>query len=857
MKNYFLQSILTALVFLQMGCDSGGGSGSASSGKPPSSGIVKPTSNELADDDFDDTRNIDDCAPLDSAKKVLLYQDADGDGFGTNTTGECSPTYRLGYVDNNLDCNDSDSNFKRWSFRDADADSYGDPAVKICAISTSPIPNGYVDNNFDSNDTSASQNLLVPNYKDADGDGYGTSEVIGYSSTNAIVGASLNSTDCDDNNATNYRILSVYRDADADGYGSGAPVVQCIGSALPSGYVTFGGDCNDSNGSVYLNQYIDADGDGFGAGTPVACTNSNPQVGKSFSNADCNDADSNKKVLWSVYNDADSDGQGIGSVQSICAGISMPAGKANNNLDCDDSNNQKKSFSAYYDFDNDGYGSGEVQNICTNAIASPYVANNTDCNSNDGKLWKEINLSSDDDGDGKGNVDGIRKFCVGRSVHLSLISNNTDYFKNDSTRWLKTASVAGVNGKPSLNYYGIGPYTQHVDGSGNIISVSQGNIGNYCDSATGQCTNYTYFCNSYDRCILITKRNSSNAILWQKLIKVDNNLESLNVKIFKLTSSGDIVIGGSFSGTVDFDPNAGTKIHSQGPFQYLYQYTTNMFVLKISTNGDYIDHRVNSNFSRITSSIYSPNGEWMVSGETSGVYNFGTTTSPASHTNFIGILQDDLTFRNVKFGQQYGRYFLNLTNQYVTMTDSGINTSARLIVLDTSFNYLSEMPFEAFCYTSSCISTQNARGKLFTILNGTSYEFEPNTGVIKILNLQPLNIKFVMYDLNEKIVYVGTFAVDCTIGSTTCIKPTKQHDWTGFDGTGGYIIVGDKNYFWKNSSQTLVDLISSDGQNFILKANMPKLSGGQISHLYSQTNSVSNVNSAFNITTGFMWSVVP
>lgn len=854
-KNIFFKVSIIILVFLQMSCDSGGGSGgSASSGSPPSNGAIKPTSDETADDDFDGVKNIDDCAPLDSSKSVLLYPDADGDGFGLDTAPICSSAFRLGYSDNNLDCLDTDPNFKRWSFRDSDGDSYGDPAVKICADSRLSIPSGYVDNNFDINDISSSQNLLVPNFKDADGDGYGTNEIVGYSiSTSPAPGSSVNSSDCDDGNATNYRIATIYRDADGDGYGSGAPITQCIGASLPAGYVTFGGDCNDSNGSVYLNQYIDADGDGFGAGASVACVNSTPQAGKSFSNTDCNDSDANKKVSWSVYNDADGDGQGYGPAQSICGGFSIPTGKVNNNLDCDDSNNQKKSFAVYYDFDSDGYGSGEVQNICTNAIASPYVANNLDCNPNDGKLWKEIYLSRDDDGDYKGNFESTKKICAGRSLNLNLVSDNTDFFKNDLARRIKASSISGINGKTNLVLTPSSLQTMYTDGSGNKLSVSQTGIGNYCDPATGACTDYTNFCvQGTNRCLVITKRSSSNVLIWQKLIKV-NMSESLEIRVFKLSASGEFIIGGNLRGTVDFDPNVGVINYSSIPAGTYYN---NMFLLKISTNGNYVDHKVNSQWSVMTDSIFNSAGDLLVTGFTSGSYNFGSTVSPTGWTNFIGFLQDDLTFSNIKLSQLIGSYFLNSTNQYLTMSKPGQYSSMSLVVLDNNLNYVSEMPVNTGC-TASCKTTQNTRGKIFTILNGTSYEFEPATGVIEVKNSQPLFADFVMYTSTEQIVFAGLLYRNCSAGSMTCVNPTTTHDWTGLDGQTGYIIVGNKNYFWKNSVQSISDLVSADGQTFILKGNIPKLSGGRISYLYSATTTAQSTASAFNVNTGFMWSIVP
>ena len=64
---------------------------------------------------------------------VELWQDSDGDGFGTpySSTTACAP--QPGYVDNNGDCDDEAAEAfpgQEW-FLDVDGDGYGDSSQKL------------------------------------------------------------------------------------------------------------------------------------------------------------------------------------------------------------------------------------------------------------------------------------------------------------------------------------------------------------------------------------------------------------------------------------------------------------------------------------------------------------------------------------------------------------------------------------------------------------------------------------------------------------------------------------------------------------------------------------------------------
>ncbi len=213
--------------------------------------------------------------------------------------------------------------------------------------------------------------------------------------------------------------------ADVDGDGSGDLAHPTTACTQPTGTVTSGDDCDDTDPAFHpgadesdcsdSHDYNcdgsvggdDADGDGF-----VACddcddtdTNVNPDADEVCNNLDddCDgttDTDANDIQTW--YPDADGDGFGSEESVTVCE---APEGFVANNADCDDTSGavhpganetcndldddcdaeiDEDALDAtlwYADLDGDGYGAGDGTASCSQPEeSSPY---DTDCDDTD------------------------------------------------------------------------------------------------------------------------------------------------------------------------------------------------------------------------------------------------------------------------------------------------------------------------------------------------------------------------------------------------------------------------------------------------------------------------------------------
>ena len=178
---------------------------------------------------------------------ITYYIDADGDTYGDPFIDSTSCSMLIGFVENDLDCNDADAAINPDAieicngiddncnaliddgltmytfFADVDGDTYGDPSISIdtCA----EVVTDFVSNNFDCDDTNASI------YS-------GAEEICNYLDD-----------DCDGVIDDNIAYVWQYQDADNDLYGNlEVDTLACLD--IP-GYVPDSTDCNDLNPDIY------------------------------------------------------------------------------------------------------------------------------------------------------------------------------------------------------------------------------------------------------------------------------------------------------------------------------------------------------------------------------------------------------------------------------------------------------------------------------------------------------------------------------------------------------------------------------------------------------------------------------
>ena len=389
---------------------------SSQSKDSPSDGTVVESTDEdgdgfLRDEDCDDSNSqinpntpeicdgIDNNCDGNIDEDVLstFYADSDEDGFGSPSISiqACAP--RDGFVSIGTDCND------------ADANAYPG-AEEIC---------DGIDNNCDD---IIDEGLGEVFYVDEDRDGFGDENQT-VETCQLDVGLSTIAGDCDDTNANISPIENefcdgtdnncdgsvdegvtsrFYLDTDGDSFGSDDNFVDAC--EIPEGYVTMGGDCDDTESFAHPSAFEICDG----------------------IDNNCNGNIDESGAIGSIEFFEDYDGDGFGHASITALSCTVPSGYTSNADDCDDTDalvspsgtetcnqiddncdgsiDESASDAPTWniDYDGDGFGSGSYTVAqCTQPAG--YVADSTDCDDTDGLVFPgaaEACNQIDDDCDG-------------------------------------------------------------------------------------------------------------------------------------------------------------------------------------------------------------------------------------------------------------------------------------------------------------------------------------------------------------------------------------------------------------------------------------------------------------------------
>jgi hypothetical protein len=232
----------------------------------------------------------------------------------------------------------------------------------------------------------------------------------------------LTAGDCDDSNPQISGPVLYYADVDGDLFGDNSTAQTLCQNPGP-GYVTVGGDCNDTNplinpnatevcdgidndcdgiaddGLVFAMYYVDADGDGFGEEATGVESCSQPQ-NTITTGGDCDDTNDQ------IYPGA----------TEICDGVDN---------DCDGGIDEGLNFITYYtDADNDGFGTGATGLSFCEIPGPGFSTNNQDCDDSNGEINPNatdiLDNGIDENCDG---VDGILGISNDLFVNFELIPN--------------------------------------------------------------------------------------------------------------------------------------------------------------------------------------------------------------------------------------------------------------------------------------------------------------------------------------------------------------------------------------------------------------------------------------------------
>ncbi|MFY2562039.1 hypothetical protein ACN469_30880 [Corallococcus terminator] len=396
-----------------------------------------------------------DCAPSDATLAVshaYLYRDADGDGVTVDAPGTlCLATYQplpSGYSLQAVgaDCDDSDAMawWTRDVYEDLDGDGFGTGGSQARCVGERPPPGQA----FQGEDCAPADATLWQwrsyAHRDADGDGDTVPEN-GVRCSGELLPRGYaelpRGLDCDDQDASVRVSWSVHPDEDGDHVGAGPAVTLCAGGTVPAGYSTLGDDCAPSNADGWqLREYRHRDADGDGHTVPESgevCGGTSLPPGYEWveQRRDCDDASPTRHTSLVSWRDLDGDGVGAGASETLCTDGQVPASWSTVGTDCadDDATRWIGRNYTHVDRDADGATTPERGGVCAGGtLPAPYFtkATGNDCDDADSERTRWVVLYPDLDGDGVG-AEPRQIPCLGATLPPGMSIYGYDVNDND------------------------------------------------------------------------------------------------------------------------------------------------------------------------------------------------------------------------------------------------------------------------------------------------------------------------------------------------------------------------------------------------------------------------------------------
>ncbi len=280
-------------------------------------------------------------------------------------------------------------------------------------------------------------------------------------------------------------------------------------------------------------------------------------------------------------------------------------------------------------------------------------------NPNDYQFSSGLNYVSDMKIDGSGNLYLTGSFF--KSVDFNPdIAENVVNGQNDDSYLLKLNSDGQFIW---VKTWGAEPYILNATADGgSALAVSDSTV--YVAGVFSFPTDFdpgsgSVILNAFETDTYLSKFDTSGNFIWVK--SWGNTGSNTYPNCIAIQSNGNVILGGSFSGTIDFDNSANTYNLTSG---YFINWP-NAFIVKSNFDGAFVDAKIftSNRYSYLYQLEINENDEIVLSGQFSGITDFDPDTSSA-------IVEGDPSLSGIQLRSYLCKLNPDLTLQWInTETD--------------------------------------------------------------------------------------------------------------------------------------------------------------------------------------------